>query len=91
MELQDMVDLLHIYDATEELERLKNTLLNVELAQGYDSSLLGEYKRVGDVIMRNSPIFDPNEDFETQRLGRVLNDRTMSYEERARIILGEKD
>ena len=41
--------------------------------------------------MCNSPIFDPNEDFETQRLGRVLNDRTMSYEERARIILGENE
>ncbi len=44
-----------------------------------------------DVIMRNSPIFDSNKDFETQSLVRVLNDRTMSYEERANIILGERD
>ena len=44
-----------------------------------------------DVIMRNSPIFNPNKDFEPQRLVRVLNDRTMSYEERANIILGERD
>ena len=32
MELQDMIDLLHIYDAIEEIEELKNMFLNVELA-----------------------------------------------------------
>lgn len=88
MELQDMIDLLHIYDATEEMKELKNRLLGIQLAQGDDGSLIGEFKKVGDIIMRNSPIFDPCEDFETQRLGQVINDRTMPYEDRAKIILG---
>ena len=89
MELKDMVDLLHIYDATEDIEQIANDLSGgSNFGHGYDDGIVGKLTRVRDIIYRNSPIYDEFEDFETQPLGKVLNARGMAYEERAKIILG---
>ena len=89
LELKDMVDLLHIYDATEDIEQIANDLSGgSNFGHGYDDGIVGKLTRVRDIIYRNSPIYDEFEDFETQPLGKVLNARGMAYEERAKIILG---
>ena len=92
MEIKDMVDLLHIYDAAEDLEKIANTLSGSEgYGYGFSDGIVGELKRVVNLIDHFSPIYDPYEDFDSQLMGRVLNDRNRSYEERAKIILGITD
>ena len=79
-----MIDLIHIYDAVEELNNAS------DIAVGYGEGILGELNRVSDVIANNSPIYDEHQDFSTQRLGQVLNNRDISADERVRILLGIK-
>ncbi len=92
MTIQDMVDLLRVHDAVEDLGEIANKLVgSLDYGFGYDDGIIGRLDYINGIIRRNSPIYDDFEDNETQRFGQVLNDRKMTYEERARILLDLED
>ncbi len=83
MTVNDMADLIYIYDATKELQDIANAS---NIAFSYCKGILGELSRVTNVIAHNSLLYDEQQDFENQRLGLVLNDSHMLAEERAKIL-----
>ena len=91
MDIEDMNDLLQVYDAKWELEDVVASLMGAgPYAFGFEDGIIGKISRVAQVIIRNSPVYDPDDDFHSQPIGRALDDRSLSYEERARVILGMK-
>ena len=88
MTLNDMTDLIYIYDAVEEVQAISGYLTGtLDVGFGYGEGIIGELNRVTNVIAHNSPIYDEHLDFMNQRLWLVLCDREMSCEDRARILL----
>lgn len=88
MDKQDMIALIQIFDAKEELEEIVKQLSGNQLAHGFDNGIIGNLSRVTDLIAKHSPIYDDDLDYENQLLGQTLLNKQLSYDERADIILG---
>ncbi len=83
MDEQTMFELLEIYDAKEELERISEELSGVAFATGYDEGILGKLSRVTDIIMRGSPLDDDQTEF-----WEILEDKSLENHRKARMLLG---
>ena len=88
---QDMADLLAIYEAQEALQEVVESLIGEMIGCGPGEGICGDLGRVYDIIRRHSALpvnEDPSAGFEESPLGRILCDRKMSTDRKARIILG---
>ena len=94
MNLKDMTDLVMAYDGVKEVENAIGILTSSCVGTTYEKGecAVGKLAYIWDVIMRNSKLYQKKEDdkdfdmmFHT--LFSVVNDKTMTAEERARIVL----
>lgn len=91
MELKDMTDLIRVYDAYKRIEKMMGVMVGDILPE--EDSVMGELDAVGNVIARNSVLYqrdckDPMFDLEESEHGEVLNDTKLTAEQRAFRILG---
>ncbi len=86
-----MFELLEIYDATEELQRVLVMLINEDIAPGYEDGILGKLSRVMDIIRRNSPLYRPGEDYDRSEICRILENEVLDNHQKSRLLLGIKD
>lgn len=82
--LEVMTDLLSVYDATEELLEISRTLVGRTID---GDSILLRLLKISDVIKQFSPLYNPYVDWDDSVFGRVLEDRTLSNEKRALMLL----
>ena len=92
--VEDMADLIRIYDATMELTAILRKLCSSsseDLPFFYDDGIIGKITKILCVIERNYAIDDRNRDYNEQVLFEILDGRgkTLSYEERASMLLGQ--
>ena len=58
MTIKDMIDLLRVHDAAEDLKKIVEQLSGgTDYAFGYDEGVLSRLDYVNSVIRRNSPLF----------------------------------
>ena len=83
MTKQDLIDLLNINDAADDIADSISSVFGEIGEEGR----FGELQRaVFRLISRNAPIYDPEEDI--GEIGEILDQRG-NYEERARKIIGD--
>ena len=82
MKQQDMIDLLRINDAVDELDDLLERISGTT-----EGGLIGDLRLVSQIIARNSSIWDRDLDFYEQEIGEILDQRG-NYEERDRRLMG---
>ena len=82
MTQQDMIDLLRINDAVDELDALLERISGT-----IEEGMIGELRLVSEIIARNSAIWDRNLNFYEQEIGDILDQRE-NYEERDRRLMG---
>ncbi len=82
--LGDMCNLVIIYDA---VKQLNITVLGSMEARSKNEGILGALDRVYDVIASGAGTGLPGDE-ETSFIGQVLDDRTKTAEERAKLLLG---
>ena len=86
---QDMIDLLTVYDAVEDLTSALGAIIGDDVpTSSFGGGIMGRLEYIEEVIRRNSPLYDPNKDLMTQEYGQILEDRSMGYPERARKLMG---
>ncbi len=88
MDERTMFELLEIYDAQEELHRVLAMLIDDDYDAGYGEGILGRLSHVTDIIMRNSPLYHPGEDYNQSEFCRVLEDETIDNHKKSKLILG---
>lgn len=88
MDERTMFELLEVYDAVCQLEKVGEMLYGAEDAPGYGEGILGNLSYVADIIMRNSPIYVPGEEIEDTEFGKILFDKEMDNKKKARLLLG---
>lgn len=86
MSLRDMIDLVYIYDGLTDMERALSIMTNSDTAYMYDEGAMGKISRVMDILSRNTELYDPekDEDVEGSEFARVLDNKELSPEERAK-------
>lgn len=82
--LGDMCNLVIIYDA---VKQLNITVLGSMEARSKNEGILGALDRVYDIITSGAGTGLPGDE-EARFIGQVLNDRTKTAEERAKLLLG---
>ncbi|MBD5540069.1 MAG: hypothetical protein HDR00_02575 [Lachnospiraceae bacterium] len=81
--VEDMTELIYIHDAYEEICRV---LLGDKLALSFYEGNLGALSRILRLIERNA-IEELRKD-DNDELWKILNNRSMAPEERAKLLLG---
>jgi hypothetical protein len=82
-ELNNLTDLIRVYDAANQLYIFSRHLTGPTLSQ---ESIISELMRVTDVIKRMSPLYEAGVDWDESRIRKVL-DGEGSAEERAEQLL----
>ena len=90
MDLQDMTDLVYIYDGLCDMEKALRIIFDGQDAYGYDEGAMGKISHICDVIQRNSPIFEnPRDNWDDTEFAKIIESDTPP-EERAKKLLGMK-
>lgn len=82
MSIQDMADLLYIYDAYRELN---NVMFGSEIILGLHEGNFGTFTRIYNLIERNAAEELKKNNYE--RVWEIANDQSLSPEERAKTLL----
>ncbi len=85
--LDNMIDLLTVYDAYLKLEDTLNIITEIDPSRG----LLREMRKLDDLLQDLSPVFDSNLDYDEQEYWKIIINRQLSIEERARRLMGYSD
>ena len=83
-ELNNLIDLIRVYDAAISLNHLSQQLSGPGLSE---RSVISELMRVIDVIKRMTPLYDPQVDWEESSVYKLLEDRRITPVERAERLL----
>ena len=89
---KQMAALLDIKDAAEALEDVMEILMGVNYALSFNEGALGRLSKIYDLIKEFSPVYvaqgQHDEDICKSTFGAVLEDKTLTNEEKAKILLG---
>lgn len=89
---KQMETLLDIKDAVEGLESITEILFGRSEAVMYSEGALGQLTKIYELIRELStiddPQSDPEDDISESPVVRIMDDKTMSNEEKARMLLG---
>ena len=91
MRVQDMMDLLKVYDGIDSLFDVMEELIGIRLAVGFNDGIIGGMMYIENIIERNSVLFDPycEENQGTMKVYfDMLCNRKYTYEYRAKTMLG---
>ena len=87
-DLEDMIDLVCIFDAWLELNGVTAILMGTQTAvPELGEGILGNLSVIVDLIQRHVPGHDPALDLEDQEWWHILGDRNLSARERAEILI----
>ena len=91
MTIKDMTDLIYIYDGFTEMEKAIYTITGQDNIYIYDEGAMGKISRVIDILRRNTSLYNPerDEDFEKSEFAKVLDNKSLSPEERAKKLLNK--
>lgn len=82
--IKNISDLIAVYDAANELRQLSYRLNGFTVDS---KSILSELLKVTDVLNRISPLHDPKLDWEDSPVKHILDNRSLTSEERARRLM----
>lgn len=82
MDEQTIFELLEIYDAVNELEKLQELLVGISVSVGPGEGILGNLSYVSDIIIRHSALTDTNE------ILQILHNTALDNHAKARILVG---
>lgn len=89
---KQMAALLEIKDAAEALEDVMEILVGTSYALSFGEGALGKLSRIYDLIKELSPVYAQQrqacEDISDSPFGKILDDKSMRNEEKAKILLG---
>lgn len=91
MDEQTMFELLEMYDAVNELEKIEIMLIGESVGIGPGEGIMGNLSYVTEIIKRHSPVYSSGVDYEESYFGKILEDEKMDNHRKARILLGIAD
>ena len=91
MDERTMFELLEMHDAVEGLWEMMEKLSGVPCGVGPGEGILGDLTYVTDIILRNSPLYNPAEDAEESEFWRILENKVIDNRLKARILLELKE
>lgn len=83
--LQNMVDLLTVYNAYLKLEDALRAITEIDSSGG----LLWGMRKLDDLIQDLSPVFNPDLDHDEQEYSKIIRNRKLSIHEKARLLMGD--
>ncbi len=83
--LDNMVDLLTVYNAYFKLEDALRAITEIDPSRG----LLWEMRKLDNLLQDLSPVFNPDLDYDEQEYSKILASRHLSIREKARILMGD--
>ena len=83
-----MTDLIYIYDGLTEMEKALSIMTGSDEVYMYEEGAMGKLARVMDIIQRNTDLYNPeqDDDIESSEFAKVLDDKSLTPEERAKRI-----
>ena len=83
--LDNMVDLLTVYNAYLKLEDALRAITEIDPSSG----LLWEMRKLDDLLQNLSPIYNPYLDYDDQEYTKIISNRLLTIREKARLLMGE--
>lgn len=82
--IDNMVDLLTVYNAYLKLEDVLHAITEIDLSRG----LLWEMRKLDDLLQNLSPVFDPDLDYDEQEYSKIIANRQLDIRDKARRLMG---